>query len=167
MSRRWVLLLAVAVWLAGGRAAAAAESQTPPDPSAASGTITAIDLDELTMTIADAKGVPTTVLLDSEGTLVSGVGHEERLRHLKVGQQVRVSGRYMVYVGRLMAKVVSVTQEPPAPPEPVAPSPPAPEPAAPSSPPPVTPAAAPKTAAPAKASAAPRATPRTLRSDTK
>ena len=155
MNRRRIALVAAVVWLACGRAAAAAESHTSPDPTAASGTITAIDLDELTMTIADAKNVPTTVLLDGANTLVSGVGHEERLRHLRVGQQVRVSGRYMAYVGRLMAKAVAVTQEPPRPPEPAAP------PASPEEP--KKAAAAPKKNA--KPVAAQRKKPSVLRSD--
>lgn len=133
MTALTVALLVLGACLPAANAATQASAQTAQNvPSSVSGKITALDADALSpsMTVTDDSGKDFTILINSATTTVTikgGAGHPS---DLKLGQQVQITGRHMMFGGSFAAKSIAVTQESPAPaPPPSAAPAPAPAPA--------------------------------------
>ena len=116
MKRAWIMSMGIGllVWHAGLRVLAAESQSSSSSASSVSGTVTAVDVDGLSpsLTISDASGKTTTVTIDRAGTTVSGPNGSGALSDVKEGQQVQVSGRYMTYVGQIVAKSITISQAP-------------------------------------------------------
>ena len=76
------------------------------------GSVTALDLQSLTPTLAlkDANGQVWTLGIDPKGTTVWSGGQAGNLGQLKVGSQVKI--RYEEQVGRKLAKKIELVQSP-------------------------------------------------------
>ena len=114
MRRAWMMSvgLGLLMW-PGGVVRLAAETQSgTSSPSSVSGMVTSVDVDGLSpsLTISDPSGKTTTVTIDRANTTVSGPTGSGALSDLKEGQQVQISGRYMTYVGQIVAKSITISQ---------------------------------------------------------
>ena len=114
MTREWMMRIGVGllVWHGGLMALAAESPSGTSSSSSVSGTVTAVDVDGLSpsVTVSDASGKTTTVTIDRANTTVSGPAGSGALSDLKEGQQVQISGRYMTYVGQIVAKSITISQ---------------------------------------------------------
>ena len=118
MQRRWALGFGVGLLVSSaGGIIVFAESQTSQtsaqtDLTSLSGTVTAVNLDDLhpSITVGDGLGNNTDIMVDRASTRVVLQGAGGQLSDLAVGQHVLINGRYMHYAGQLVAKSITVAQ---------------------------------------------------------
>ena len=84
----------------------------PPQTKQVQGSVTALDLQSLTPTLAlrAANGQAWTLGIDSKGTTVWSSGQAGNLSQLKVGSQVKI--RYEEQAGRKLAKKIELMPSP-------------------------------------------------------
>ena len=91
---------------------AAAPTALPSQMKQVQGSVTAVDLQSLTPTLAlkDATGQAWILGIDSKGTTVWSSGRSGNLSQLRVGSQVKI--RYEEQAGRKLAKKIELVQSP-------------------------------------------------------
>ena len=94
------------------KTAATAPTALPAQTKQVQGSVTALDLQSLTPTLAlkDATGQAWILGIDSKGTTVWSSGQAGNLSQLKVGSQVKI--RYEEQAGRKLAKKIELVQSP-------------------------------------------------------
>ena len=121
MSRRWTVGVGLSLLLSAEMVTVYAEGQTSQansqtDASSVSSTVTAVDVDDIrpSITVTDGNGKAVNVSVDRSSTKVTLQNAGGQLSDLKVGQHIQVTGTYKAIIDRVVAKTISIVQEPTA-----------------------------------------------------